>query len=210
MQETSLFLHSIMHIQISMDGLGIKSLGSVVWHKAVHRGCYVAIYTVNFTGYQAKLFKRNKKVLLEGKRSIIHSALSTTILDDSYAKHFKSQVIYRSCSPNWYQSSYQLQSWQNKSLWDINATGYGMVNTQYSHFSSTHFWKEKGERWKNCKNCRLVKQVGQQSALPAISKKQQLREQSFIPTHCIISPWFKIWGLHGQWTHQVARGCINT
>lgn len=116
MQETYLLLHSIMHIQIIMDGLGIKSLGSVVWHKAVHISCYTAIYTANFTGYQAKLFKRNKKVLLEGKRNMIHSTLSTTILYDSYAKHFKSQVIYRSCSPNWYQSSYQFQSWQNKSL----------------------------------------------------------------------------------------------
>lgn len=71
MRETSLFLHSVMHIQISMDGLGIKSLGSVVWHKAVHISCYTAIFTVNFTGYQAKLFKRNKKELLEGKRNMI-------------------------------------------------------------------------------------------------------------------------------------------
>jgi len=35
MQETSLFLHSIKHIQISMDGLGIKPLGSTVRHTAV-------------------------------------------------------------------------------------------------------------------------------------------------------------------------------
>lgn len=116
MQETSPFLHSIMHIQISMDGLGIKSLGSIVWHTTIYSGCYTAIYIVNFVGYQAKLFKRNKKVLLEGKRNMIHSTLSTTILHDFHAKHFKSQVIHRSCSPKWYQSFHQFQSWQNKSL----------------------------------------------------------------------------------------------
>lgn len=68
MQETSLFLYSIMHIQIIMDGLGIKSLGSVVWHKTVHISCYTAIYTANFTGYQAKLFKRNKKGIARGEK----------------------------------------------------------------------------------------------------------------------------------------------
>lgn len=116
MQETSPLLHSIMHIQISMDGLGIKSLGSTVWHTTIYSSCYTVIYIVNFVGYQAKLFKRNKKVLLEGKRNMIHSTLSTIILHDSHAKHFKSQVIHRSCSPNWYQRFQQFRSWQNKSL----------------------------------------------------------------------------------------------
>lgn len=153
---------------------------------------------MNFVGYQAKLFKRNKKVLLEGERNMIHTALSTTILYDSYAKHFKSQVIHRSCSPNWYQSSHQFQSWLNKSLKTSTLLDMDVVNTQYSNLPSPPPLEREGRKMKEPQNCRLLKQVGRQSALPATSKKRQLREESFIPTHCIISPWLKIWGLHGQ------------
>lgn len=186
-----------------MDGLGIKSLGSTVWLTSVHWSCHTDVYTVNFAGCQAKLFKRNEKVLLEGKRNMIHSILSSAIiLYHSHAKYFKSLVIHRSCSLNWYHSYQQFKSRQNKSLKTSMLLDMDAVNTQYSNLPSVYLWKGKAERWKSQQNDKLLKQVGQLSTLHRNrkKKKKQLWEHSFIPNHCIISVWLKIWGLHGQWT----------
>lgn len=198
MQETALFFCTALCIL----KLAWMVLELNLWVAQAAAQLYTKVVcTVDFVGYQAELFKRNKKVLLEGQRSMTHSALSTTTLYDSHAKHFKSQVIHRSRSPNWYQSSHQFQSWQNNSLKTSMLLGLGMANTQYSNVPSSRLGKEKGKKRKNQQNCSLLRQVGQQGALPATSRKPQLPEHSYIPTHCIISLWLKIWALHGQWTH---------
>lgn len=128
---------------------------------------------MNFVGCQAKLFKRNKKVLLEGKRNMIHSILSSAIiLYHSHAKYFKSLVIHRSCSLNWYHSSQQFKSRQNKSLKTSMPLDMDAVNTQYSNLPSVYLWKGKAERWKNQQNYKLLKQVGQQSTLLGTRKKK--------------------------------------